>query len=320
MQGATTNVTTLDDPSGPAGTCSLHDAITASNTKTATNGCRAGTGNDTIDFNVTGTIKLSTSEKDIWPDILGNLTIKGLSANPPSIVIDNHEQCRLKGMNPAQCNPILVVDPGLDPAGLTDNGGSTQTIALEPSSVAIDAIPQSACTYPAGTPNPCAQMSSIPGRLICDQRAESRPDPEDRPAGSCDIGAYEFQGAESPIDCSGAKASIPSLISVLAVFIPESVTGVSDPSGYKLTVTSVEQRKPRLTFPRCPNAIVRGTTTFVRATNQGSGNLLYSIGFEATDAKSSASCTGAVSVCVQTFANRGQPCSGSATYEATSCK
>jgi hypothetical protein len=34
----------------------------------------------------------------------------------------------------------------------------------------------------------------------------------------------------------------------------------------------------------CPNALVTGTTAFVRATNQSvSGSLLYSIGFTATD-------------------------------------
>jgi hypothetical protein len=38
----------------------LRDAITAANTMTATSGCAAGTGNDTIQFRVTGTIPLAS--------------------------------------------------------------------------------------------------------------------------------------------------------------------------------------------------------------------------------------------------------------------
>src|SRR5689334_23486715 len=46
---------------GVPGICVLRDAITAANTMTATNGCAAGTGNDTIRFSVNDTIKLSST-------------------------------------------------------------------------------------------------------------------------------------------------------------------------------------------------------------------------------------------------------------------
>ncbi len=102
------------------------------------------------------------------------------------------------------------------------------------------------------------------------------------------------------------------------MFLPESVIGVSDPGGtFSINVTSIEQSQPVQRFPRCPNAIVFGTTTFVRATNQGSGNLLYSIGFKATDHISGASCPGAVPVCVETSVNRGKPRSGLPKFDAT---
>jgi len=67
--------------------------------------------------------------------------------------------------------------PKLGP--LQNNGGPTQTQALLPGSLAID----------AGNPNGCTDGS---GRLLkTDQRGAPRPDPED--SGGCDMGAYERQ-------------------------------------------------------------------------------------------------------------------------------
>jgi hypothetical protein len=72
-RAATIKVNSLADP-GAAGICALRDAITAVNTKTAANGCAAGTGNDHIRFSVSGTIMLA----DTLPEVTdGNLTIKG---------------------------------------------------------------------------------------------------------------------------------------------------------------------------------------------------------------------------------------------------
>ncbi len=69
----------------------------------------------------------------------------------------------------------------LDPLGLRNNGGPTQTIALLSGSPAIDAIPFTLCTDASGH------------QLTTDQRGMPRPDPLDGPGGPCDIGAYEFQ-------------------------------------------------------------------------------------------------------------------------------
>src|SRR5262249_13543893 len=74
-------------------------------------------------------------------------------------------------------------NPMLNPAGLSNNGGPTQTIALLSGSPAIDAIPVADCTDQARTPNP----------IITDQRLFPRPDSEEN---LCDIGAYEF--ADTP--------------------------------------------------------------------------------------------------------------------------
>jgi hypothetical protein len=72
------------------------------------------------------------------------------------------------------------IDPLLSTAGLANNGGPTETIALDSESPAIDAIPLADCT----------DQSSPPKRITTDQRGAPRPD-----AGEvyCDIGAYEFQ-------------------------------------------------------------------------------------------------------------------------------
>ena len=55
----------------PNGTCTLADAITAANTDTATNGCTAGSGADTITLGVNITLKAPL------PDITSEITIEG---------------------------------------------------------------------------------------------------------------------------------------------------------------------------------------------------------------------------------------------------
>src|SRR5579872_5511371 len=60
VQAATITVNSLADTGAP-GICVLRDAITAANTKAATNGCAAGTGSDPIDFSITGTITLGST-------------------------------------------------------------------------------------------------------------------------------------------------------------------------------------------------------------------------------------------------------------------
>jgi CSLREA domain-containing protein len=72
------------------------------------------------------------------------------------------------------------VNPLLSTAGLANNGGPTQTIALQSGSPAIDAIPVADCTDQASPPSP----------ITTDQRGLLRPDNGEQ---FCDIGAYEFQ-------------------------------------------------------------------------------------------------------------------------------
>jgi CSLREA domain-containing protein len=57
---ATIVVNSLADP-GSTGVCALRDAITAANTRKATNRCAGGSGNDSIRFTITGTIVLHST-------------------------------------------------------------------------------------------------------------------------------------------------------------------------------------------------------------------------------------------------------------------
>jgi hypothetical protein len=67
---------------------------------------------------------------------------------------------------------------GLDPAGLGNNSGPTQTIAILPSSLAVDYVPRASLVDPSRA------------QLKTDQRAFPRPDAHERFG---DIGAYEHQ-------------------------------------------------------------------------------------------------------------------------------
>lgn len=68
---------------------------------------------------------------------------------------------------------------------LMGNGGLIQTIALLPTSPAVDAVPTSPTNY-------CTEVDGTTP-ITTDQRGEPRPDPEDGPNGPCDIGAFELQ-------------------------------------------------------------------------------------------------------------------------------
>jgi len=83
--------------------------------------------------------------------------------------LSDDASCSLAG-----AHDIDNVPSGLDPAGLSWNGGPTQTVWLLPSSPALNAIPIANCTDDTDT------------AITTDQRGATRPD-----AGACDIGAME---------------------------------------------------------------------------------------------------------------------------------
>jgi uncharacterized repeat protein (TIGR01451 family) len=102
--------------------------------------------------------------------------------------LDDGSSCNFSSVNHSLSN----INPLLDP--LQDNGGATRTMALEPGSPAIDAIPPSV--------NGCGTT------ITTDQRGISRPQ-----GSGCDIGAFEFvppSGADLSITKSGAPNPVVS--------------------------------------------------------------------------------------------------------------
>ncbi len=83
-------------------------------------------------------------------------------------------------------NSFCNTNPLLDPTGLANNGGATQTIALQADSPAINAGDESVCA--------AAPVNNL------DQRGYVR-----RGVGStnCSIGAYEFDSLGPPSGCVG---------------------------------------------------------------------------------------------------------------------
>jgi hypothetical protein len=90
-------------------------------------------------------------------------------------------------------------DGGINLGPLADNGGPTQTHALLPNSVAIDAVPWGDCTLPDGT------------ALATDQRGVMRPQGD-----ACDVGAVELEVTPEPpeqCDLNGnARFDLPDIV------------------------------------------------------------------------------------------------------------
>ena len=113
-----------------------------------------------------------------------NTIIAGSTGRPCSgAILDGGHNLQFPGTSCGET--IQSLDPKLDPAGLTDNGGATQTIALLPGSPAIN----------AGDPEVCAN----PPVNGVDQRGFVRPGSGHT---QCSIGAYEADGF-SPESCVG---------------------------------------------------------------------------------------------------------------------
>ncbi len=100
----------------------------------------------------------------------------------------NLEDGRSCGFSTAN-NSLPETDPLLDPAGLKNNGGPTQTIALQPGSPAINAVPRGV--------NGCGTT------LTTDQRGVARPQ-----GPRCDIGAFE----SVVLDTTSPVLDLPSVV------------------------------------------------------------------------------------------------------------
>ena len=123
---ATITVNSVADPNPGTTLCVLRDAITAANSKAAVNGCGAGSGTDTINFSVSGTIDLGST----LPAIVNTLTILGPSAAASAVTISGAGQYRVLLVNPSAGLNLsnLTITQGngddSDGGGLFNNGGT----------------------------------------------------------------------------------------------------------------------------------------------------------------------------------------------------
>lgn len=102
--------------------------------------------------------------------------------------------------------PGLHADPLLDPAGLEDNGGPTETIALQPGSPAIAAGVGATCA--------AAPVNGV------DQRAALRL--------SCDVGAFAYASAAPPVSAPDALPPLPAQSGCPVFNQPPVVTNPGD--------------------------------------------------------------------------------------------
>jgi HYR domain len=141
--------------------------------------------------------------------------------------LDSDGSCGFTGTGDLQ-----NTNPQLDPNGLQNNGGPTQTIALQSTSPAIDQIPVASC--PA-----------------TDQRGNSRPDDAES---MCDMGAYE---SSYPPDNDLALTNVPSGITVNATSPQGAVVAYTPP-----TVADEDTPLPPVNCtPASGSTFAMGTTT-----------------------------------------------------------
>jgi hypothetical protein len=134
-------------------------------------------------------------------------------------------------------------DPLLDPAGLQNNGGPTQTIALEPGSPAIDTIPPGV--------NGCGTS------ITTDQRGVSRPQ-----GSGCDMGAFELV-----LDTTPPVITVPGPITVNAT----SPTGAV--VTYSVSATDPDDTVASLSCaPASGTTFPIGTTTVTCTASDTHGN------------------------------------------------
>jgi CSLREA domain-containing protein len=130
--------------------------------------------------------------------------------------LDDGSSCNFSSANHSLSN----TDPLLDPLALKDNGGPTQTIALEPGSPAIDAI-----------------LSGVNGcgtTITSDQRGISRPQ-----GAGCDIGAFELAQQTVAVKIDIKPGDFPNVIDLGSKgTIPVAVLSTRDFSAPKQVRTT----------------------------------------------------------------------------------
>ena len=219
---------TWDFYGGPGGGIYNRGSLMVKNStisRNFTNGDEVYPGNGI--YNVTGgTTTLTNTIMDQSRNCSGTISDGGYN-------IDSGTTC---GFTQAK-GSLSNTNPLLDPFGLQNNGGATQTVALQPDSPAVDLVGQGACPPPA-----------------TDQRGVGRPQGE-----SCDSGAFELQQQPPPPD-SDADGVPDTVDNCPEVYNPDRADGDGDGVG-----DACDRPKVMSTFP-ANNAAAVFPTASVSAT------------------------------------------------------
>jgi cysteine-rich repeat protein/predicted outer membrane repeat protein len=162
------------------------------------------------------------------------------------------------------CGVGPVTDPILDPAGLKNNGGPTQTIALLPGSPAINAGDREVCADPP--------VNGL------DQRGYVRPG---RGAANCSIGAYEYNSPGPPMGCAGdcdgdGEVTIEELIILVNIALGNAAVtacGAGDTDGDGTIAIDEIIRAVNTALSGCPPRVCgNGTLDPFEQCDDGNGN------------------------------------------------
>ncbi len=194
--------------------------------------------------------------------VTNSIIASSSGANCGGGVTDGGHNLQFPGTSCGTTIPSL--DPLLDPAGLKDNGGPTQTIALLPGSPAIN----------AGDPAVCAS-SPMNG---LDQRGYVRPA---KGYANCSIGAFEYNasaltgtptatGTASPSP-SATPSATPTATGTSTI-VPPTATPTRTPSATATAIATSTSTPVRINTPT-PSLTPRQTATSTQVVggNEGGG-------------------------------------------------
>ncbi len=133
---------------------------------------------------------------------------------------------------------------GLDPDGLEDNGGPTQTIALQSTSAAIDKVTKTPTNY-------CTDANG--SSITTDQRGEARPAPGHT---ACDIGAFEY-GDPTPTPTPTATATATATPTATRTATPTATSTATRTA----TATPTRTATPTVTATATATATATRTAT-----------------------------------------------------------
>jgi CSLREA domain-containing protein len=264
---AVTNSTFLGNTAGAGGAIfnSTTGAMTVTNCTFSGN---TGTGGGAIHSDHTGTVTSSTFSNNS-AGIAGSGA--AILANNTALQVTNSILANSTGLNCGVSNAGVIgngggnisddsscgfgtstgangdtvgdsVLPLLDPKGLQNNGGPTNTIALQPNSPAVNGVPIANC-------------------LPSDQRGDPRPDPGDN-SNACDIGAFEsIDVTATPTPTSSATPTATS--SPTATDTPTATATATDTATPTATATdtATETATPTATATATPTASATATDT-----------------------------------------------------------